>query len=371
MMIAPAVLPAAAAGGAVLRVPPGALPQHVQAVVDLVAGCQAPPPGSGSQAGGNGGRAGLDLEDGPPSFLRTLLLDLSGLPVSAEQLRQLLESPSKRWQGSQLRGLLLEGCQLEPGARGARRVRRVCCAVLCMLCSDTSCFRCTDRHLLGKQMMLRTAAAPVGGPGGGTLAPIIRYPPRAALLLCAQPPTFLLRLPCSALPDMPRPYHACQALQCPALPALPHLRCPSMAHPALPQARWMCCAAGEPSSAQRSCSGSCWLATLSWGVHQQHSSRSTSRGSSRLGQVARRQRLRRQRPWREAGFWGRCSCAGCRRGCSRSCRCASSTSGTQVGRCGGQAGREGMTSSYRLVQASHVGAWVGGWLAGCVARGRR
>ncbi|KAL4427958.1 hypothetical protein ABPG75_002047 [Micractinium tetrahymenae] len=101
-------------GGAVLRVPPNVLPEHVQALVALLSGRCGSPPLPGQRSSVSAG-----LEELPPVgdlfFLRCLHLDLSGCPVPTPLLRELLATGPVRREAKSLttlRGLDLWGCQL-------------------------------------------------------------------------------------------------------------------------------------------------------------------------------------------------------------------------------------------------------------------
>lgn len=114
----PACMPA---GGAVVRMPHDALPEHLQALVALLSGrCGAPPP-PGQRSGVNAGLEDAPREGDPKFFLRCLHLDLSGQAVPTALLGELLASGPVREEGKSLttlRGLELRGCQLAAGAAG-------------------------------------------------------------------------------------------------------------------------------------------------------------------------------------------------------------------------------------------------------------
>ncbi len=93
-----------------LKVPPGAAPQHVEALlaVACMLAAQGPPPSS---------QAASQVGDPPSHYLRTVHLDLSGHALSTEQVQDLLlDAPWRLRQCLMLEGLVLAGCQLQPGA---------------------------------------------------------------------------------------------------------------------------------------------------------------------------------------------------------------------------------------------------------------
>lgn len=97
-------------GGAVLRAPLGAAPQHVEALlaVACMRAAQGPPPSS---------QAATQASELPSHYLRTVHLDLSGHALSVEQVQDLLlDAPWRLRQCLMLEGLVLAGCQLSPGA---------------------------------------------------------------------------------------------------------------------------------------------------------------------------------------------------------------------------------------------------------------
>lgn len=93
-----------------LKPPPDAEPAHVEALLALACMRAAAAP-AGSQAGSQ-------LPSEPPSrYLRTVHLDLSGHALSQAQLQDLLlDAPARLQQCITLEGLVLAGCQLQPGA---------------------------------------------------------------------------------------------------------------------------------------------------------------------------------------------------------------------------------------------------------------
>lgn len=97
-----------------LKLHQDALPAHLQALLALVATPPAAAPLDGSQEGGTHAGAAAAARN---SYLRTVHLDLSGHAVATGQLRALLvEAPGRLGQCNTLEGLVLEGCQLAPGA---------------------------------------------------------------------------------------------------------------------------------------------------------------------------------------------------------------------------------------------------------------
>lgn len=128
-----------------LRVPPDALPQQVQALIALLSGrCGAPPlPGQRSSIAAG-------LEDVPPVgdlfFLRCVHLNLSGHTVPTALLRELLATgPARREAKSltTLRGLELQGCQLAAGAAGMEQP-----GFLGLVCKQHSAARLAEGRLL-------------------------------------------------------------------------------------------------------------------------------------------------------------------------------------------------------------------------------
>lgn len=95
-----------------VRVPADALPGQVEALLALVA-WRLP---EGALADSQDAAA-APAATKPEHYLRTVHLDLSGHPLSTQQVQDLLlEAPRRLGQGWMVEGLAMEGCQLGPGA---------------------------------------------------------------------------------------------------------------------------------------------------------------------------------------------------------------------------------------------------------------